>query len=64
VLLGSAVLGAVASGVYPSILEAMEKMNKPGKVIEPHEGDLKDYHQDKYKVFHEMYWDQLKYRDI
>src|ERR1700736_2705385 len=35
VLLGAAILGAVASGVYPNILEAMKSMNAADKRIEP-----------------------------
>jgi ribulose kinase len=35
VLLGSAILGAVASKEYDSILSAMSAMNKVGKIFEP-----------------------------
>jgi FGGY-family pentulose kinase len=64
VLLGSAVLGAVASEVYSSIFEAMENMNKQGKVIEPGRGDINDYHQAKYKIFHEMHRNEVSYNNI
>jgi FGGY-family pentulose kinase len=64
VLLGSAVLGAVASGVYTSILEAMKKMNKAGRIINPKKGEINEYHEAKYAIFHQMHRDQLKYREM
>lgn len=64
VLLGSAILGAVASGLYPSIQKAMEKMNRAGKVIPPDSGSQALYHQKKYEIFHKMYQDQKSYDTI
>jgi len=64
VLLGSAILGAVASGTYPNVLIAMAYMNIPGKIIEPAKGRIAKYHEKKYKVFHEMYRDFMKYRKM
>lgn len=64
VLLGSAVLGAVAAGAYPTVLEAMRTMNKPGKMIHPQTNGLTGYHRGKYEVFHKMYHDQLSYREL
>ena len=64
VLLGSAILGAVASGLYPSIQKAMEKMNRAGKVIPPESGSQAVYHQKKYEIFHKMYQDQKSYDTI
>jgi FGGY-family pentulose kinase len=64
VLLGSAVLGAVASGVYSDIFEAMKHMNRTGRVIEPERGKTKTYHASKYKVFHKMYEDERSYLTI
>lgn len=63
VLLGSAILGAVASGEYSSIEEGMKNMSKFGEKIE---ADLSkaDYHNKKYRVFKEMYNDFIKYREI
>lgn len=61
VLLGSAVLGAVAGGKYPSILDAMKAMNRVGKVIRPND-KVKTYHDRKYRVFHRMHDDFLTYR--
>ncbi|HYW35526.1 MAG TPA: FGGY-family carbohydrate kinase [Balneolaceae bacterium] len=61
VLLGSAVLAAVASGVYPNILSAMKKMNHSGTIIEPKQGITSDYHHAKYRVFKKMYQDEISY---
>jgi len=62
VLLGSAILGAVASGDQPSVLAAMAAMTESGKVIEPHGGDIKAFHVRKHRVFSRMYDDQMAYR--
>jgi len=65
VLLGSAVLAAVASGTYPNIQEAMAGMNQSGKVIEPEKNQgLINYHSSKYKVFHKMYKDERSYHKL
>ncbi len=64
VLLGSAVLGAVASGVFGSLIEAMGSMNAAEKVIEPAKGPVADYHEAKYKVFLQMYDDWTDYEKI
>src|SRR5690606_12295992 len=47
VLLGSAILGAVASGAFPSILDAMAAMNRADRVSEPAVGAVKAYHDKK-----------------
>ena len=47
VLLGSSVLGAVASGRFPSVLSAMNAMNEAGRVIAPTRGKVANYHQRK-----------------
>ncbi|HET6566485.1 MAG TPA: FGGY-family carbohydrate kinase [Rhodothermales bacterium] len=64
VLLGSAMLGAVAAGAYPALPEAMQAMSSAGAVIEPASGQLARYHDKKYRVFHRMYEDQTAYRSI
>jgi FGGY-family pentulose kinase len=64
VLLGSAVLGAVASGEYPTILDAIKEMNKTGEIVSPVAKELQAYHQAKYQVFHQMYQDERSYSDI
>lgn len=64
VLLGSAILGAVASGSYASILDAMSAMNRADRVIDPAVGPVKTYHDKKYAVFHRMHDDLMAYRQL
>jgi FGGY-family pentulose kinase len=64
VLLGSAILGAVAAGAYDSVLDAMAAMNRAGERIEPSGGEVKRYHDAKHAVFHRMYEDLVAYREL
>jgi len=64
VLLGSAVLGAAASGDVPSILAAMSRMNATGATYLPAGGKTKAYHDRKYRVFHRLHEDFLGYRKM
>jgi FGGY-family pentulose kinase len=64
VLLGSAILGAVAAGDQPSMLEAMTRMSHAGRVIEPGPAPVRDFHARKYQVFQAMYRHQLEYRAL
>jgi len=64
VLLGAAMLGAVASSRYPSLLAAMAAMNEAGTIVEPSGGEVARFHEGKHRVFHRMYDDQLAYRAI
>jgi FGGY-family pentulose kinase len=64
VLLGSAVLGGVASKHFPSVLAAMNAMNSAEKIVEPTKGKVAAYHDSKYRVFHRMHADFLSYRDM
>jgi FGGY-family pentulose kinase len=64
VLLGAAILGAVASGKYKSVLEAMASMNQSGEIIEPARNDIRRFHEAKYRVFLKMYEDQMSYRKL
>ena len=64
VLLGSALLGAVAAGDFPSVVAGMGAMNRAGRVIETSGDAVLRYHDARYKVFHRMYEDQLAYRDL
>ena len=61
VLLGSAMLGAVACGGFANIEEAMSAMSKPGCMIEPNPA-TRIYHDKKFSVFHRLYADQENYR--
>jgi len=63
VLLGSAILGATASGDFPSMMDAMAVMNRTDRIISPASGDVSRYHAAKYKVFHAMYSAQMEWRD-
>jgi D-ribulokinase len=64
VLLGSAILGAVAAGDQPSVLEAMTKMSHAGRVIEPGSSGVRTFHDRKYAVFQAMHAHQLTYRSL
>ena len=54
VLLGAAILAAVAAGEYSDILQAMETMSRTAKVIKPNTSTL-SFHEAKYELFKEMY---------
>jgi len=64
VLLGSAVLGAVAAQRHGSVLDAMAAMNAADKVITPTKGAVVRFHDAKHKVFHQLHADFLSYRKV
>lgn len=64
VLLGAAVLGAVASTKCATLLDAMSAMNAAGRVISPARGAVARYHAAKYRVFHRLYADFLTHRRL
>jgi FGGY-family pentulose kinase len=64
VLLGAAMLGAVAAERYPGLKDAMAAMNAVSKVVAPAGGDVAGYHDRKHRIFHRMYGDQLAYRAV
>lgn len=64
VLLGSAVLGAVAAQKYSGVLPAMAAMNATDKVIAPTKGAVARFHAAKHKVFHRLHADFLAYRQL
>jgi FGGY-family pentulose kinase len=64
VLLGAAVLGAVASGRHATVLEAMRAMNAVGRLIAPARGPVRRYHDAKYRVYHRLHDDFLAYRRL
>ncbi|CAK7344564.1 unnamed protein product [Dovyalis caffra] len=65
VLLGAAILGAVASKKYRSLTEAMKALNAAGQVIHPSKDPkVKKYHDAKYRIFRELYEQQLSQRSI
>jgi FGGY-family pentulose kinase len=63
VLLGAAILAAVAAGRYSSIVEAMGAMSPRAEVIEPNPMNT-EFHVRKYQVFKLMYEHQLVYRRL
>jgi FGGY-family pentulose kinase len=64
VLLGAAMLGAVAAGAYPSLLAAMGAMNESAAIVTPSGGEVERYYEGKYRVFLRMHGDQLAYRAL
>ena len=64
VLLGSAILGAVAAGAYADLNSAMSAMSGDATFIAPREGDVRGYHDAKYRVFRRMQEDFAAYREI
>lgn len=64
VLLGSAMLGAVAAGAHASVEAAMTAMSSSSRTIEPTGGEAAAFHDQKHRVFLRMYEDQLAYRAL
>jgi len=64
VLLGSAILGAVAAKLFASAIEAMGAMTAAERIIEPSGGDVARFHAAKHGVFLRMYDDQMAYRQL
>ena len=63
--MGAAILGAVASNKFTSVVEAMAVMNKVGAIIKPaKETEIANYHSAKYQIFLELYKDQIKYQQM
>lgn len=63
VILGSAMLAATACGDFGDLTDAMAAMSSKGQVIQP-DSATKAFHDAKYRVFHEMYEDQMKYKTL
>ncbi len=61
VLLGSAILGAVAAGAYSSVPRAMRAMCRSAATIEPNP-EVAEYHRAKYAIYKELYDQQLARR--
>jgi ribulose kinase len=64
VLLGAAILGAVAGRVFADIAGAMAAMTAVGEVVMPVGGPTAAYHALKYAVFQRLYQDQIAYRAL
>jgi FGGY-family pentulose kinase len=64
VLLGAAMLGAVASGDVPDLIGAMNAMNRVERAVTPADGEVAAYHEKKHRIFQRMHEDQLAYRAL
>ncbi|VFQ61110.1 unnamed protein product [Cuscuta campestris] len=65
VLLGAAILGAVASKKYATIRDAMKSLSAAGQVIYPSKDPkVKKYHDAKYRIFRELYEQQVSHRSL
>ncbi|XP_058067922.1 uncharacterized protein LOC131217149 [Magnolia sinica] len=65
VLLGAAILGAVAAKKYSGLRDGMKALNAAGQVIHPSKDPkVKCYHDAKYRVFRQLYEQQLSHRSI
>ena len=63
VLLGAAILGAVASGHMSDLRTAMDTMNGADRVIEP-DLEAREFHERKHRIFQRMHADQMAYRAL
>jgi ribulose kinase len=63
VLLGAAMLGAVAGGNYTDVRSAMAAMSGSGEVMAP-DPVTRAYHDRKYQVFKQLWHDQKRYAAI
>ena len=63
-LLGGAMMGTVAAGVFDTLPEAMSAMSRIGKTVTPQTNQIKSYYDRKYRVFHELYNAHMKYRRL
>jgi len=65
VLLGSAILAAVASKQYVDLYAAMKAMNRVGAVFEAtKDASVTSFHDTKHKIFHLQYQHQLELRKL
>lgn len=54
VLLGSAILGSVAAGLYPDIHAAMAEMSRFSEAFYPQNGETQAHHQNRFEIFSEL----------
>lgn len=64
VLVGSAMLGAVAAGHFADLPAAMRAMSGTGSSIAPRRGEVATYHDRKYRVFRRMQQDFAAYAGL
>ncbi len=63
VLLGSAMLAAVAAGVYPSVVDAIASMSPEAEAVKPNRS-RKSLLDIRHRIFLRMYEHQLEYRQL
>ncbi|MEP9398935.1 FGGY-family carbohydrate kinase [Mesorhizobium sp. KR2-14] len=63
VLLGSAILGAVAAGAFPDVREAMASLSGTARVYRPAEGPLGEIHSARFEAFRELQDTARRVRD-
>jgi D-ribulokinase len=63
VLLGSAMLAAVAAGMYPSVLDAIASMSPRAEAVKPNR-NRKALLDTRHRIFLRMYEHQLEYRQL
>jgi ribulose kinase len=63
VLVGAAMLGATASGLYKNLEAAVEDLSNSCYEVSPDRGSC-DFHARKFKVFMKMLEDQRSYAEI
>ncbi len=64
VLLGAAMLGATAAKEYATLPEAMAGMSRVASHVPAGNGRVREYHDNKHRVFFRMYHDQQAYRSL
>jgi FGGY-family pentulose kinase len=64
VLLGAAMLGATAAGEYATLPEAMATMSRVASRIKAANSRVREYHDNKHRVFFRMHHDQQAYRAL
>ena len=62
-ILGASILASVASKQHENIFDAMKKMSSIGGIFKANEDTFK-FHEKKFKIYLEMYKDQMKYQNI
>ena len=64
VLLGAAIPGPVAAKVWPDIITATKEIAGAARQLILTGGEVLDYHDRKYRLYHKMYDDQLAYAEL
>jgi D-ribulokinase len=54
VLLGAAILGGVAGGLFDDVRSAMARMSQIGRIYESDTGDIAALHEARYRAFRQL----------